>query len=259
MGYIIHSAKGTTWSNHKYVKKVGDKYIYPDGKSNVDTSKENDEEKAVDLDDTSKEKSIKAKKSSEIDRIKALTNQVLSGKIDRNDLRKGNNGKDYMDVMNAVNAKFKKPGSSGSGKSEKKKEDNKTDKKEAAKKTTEKEEKQTTSKVKAAEQNQPSKIEETKPKAEEEKTESKESTATEVSESIKTSVKSVATIHDDDSIYATKNEDGTTTVRVDFNDGTTQTFILSQTFDVVSKSEKTKRGLTHTTFKGNSYLIHRMV
>ena len=32
--YLAHSAKGTTWSkkNHKYVKKVGDRYYYTDKK-----------------------------------------------------------------------------------------------------------------------------------------------------------------------------------------------------------------------------------
>lgn len=26
--YIIHSAKGSTWKNHKYIKKIGDVYYY---------------------------------------------------------------------------------------------------------------------------------------------------------------------------------------------------------------------------------------
>lgn len=27
--YLEHSAKGTTWKNHKYIKKVGSRYVYP--------------------------------------------------------------------------------------------------------------------------------------------------------------------------------------------------------------------------------------
>lgn len=26
--YIAHSAKGSTWKNHKYLKKIGDRYVY---------------------------------------------------------------------------------------------------------------------------------------------------------------------------------------------------------------------------------------
>lgn len=29
---LMHSAKGTTWKNHKYIKKVGNRYIYPNTK-----------------------------------------------------------------------------------------------------------------------------------------------------------------------------------------------------------------------------------
>lgn len=30
---LMHSAKGSTWKNHKYIKKIGDKYIYATTKS----------------------------------------------------------------------------------------------------------------------------------------------------------------------------------------------------------------------------------
>lgn len=32
---IAHSAKGTTWGKHKYIRKEGDKYIYPPLKSSL--------------------------------------------------------------------------------------------------------------------------------------------------------------------------------------------------------------------------------
>ena len=30
MAWLVHSAKGTTWSKHKYIKKVGNRYYYKD-------------------------------------------------------------------------------------------------------------------------------------------------------------------------------------------------------------------------------------
>lgn len=52
MNYIIapsntieHSAKGTSWKNHKYLKKEGNKYIYKE--TNKDSSNDTDYEKRV--------------------------------------------------------------------------------------------------------------------------------------------------------------------------------------------------------------------
>ena len=35
MAWLIHSAKGTQWTKHKYIKKVGGKYYYPSYKTPV--------------------------------------------------------------------------------------------------------------------------------------------------------------------------------------------------------------------------------
>lgn len=43
-----HSAKGTTWKNHKYVKKVGNRYYYNTEDS---TDEDDDNDQLVDLDD----------------------------------------------------------------------------------------------------------------------------------------------------------------------------------------------------------------
>lgn len=247
--YLIHSAKGTTWSNHKYVKKVGDKYYYKDEKGNLVEGEPTDET----TDSGTETTSSKSKKSTDTDRIKKLANQVMSGSLSRADLRK-NGGKDYMDVMNAINAKFKKPSSSGSKSS--KKETEAKEKKTSEKKTKETITEETKSTPKVETKTEEVKVEPKVESVEETKTEPAKTTETSVTEQIKDSIKSVTTVTDNDSIYATKNEDGTTTVTVDFEDGTTQTFTLAQTFDVVSKTEKTKKQLTHSIFKGNSYLIH---
>lgn len=265
--YLIHSAKGTSWKNHKYIKKVGNKYYYKDEKGELvegDPSDNGDiltETKEL---TTSSSKSKKSKKSTETDRIKALANKVMAGKLGQNQLRKATSSKDYIKVMNTINSKFKKPSSSGSSSKSKEKEKKTSEKKTSEKKTTEKS--NSTKKDKTNQTNQvvESKIKiDTTPKTEEAKTETKSESITPtdntVSANIKSAVKSVTTITDNDSIYATTNEDGTTTVTVDFEDGTTQTFTLAQTFDVISKTEKTKKQLAHSAFKGNGYLIHRMM
>ena len=266
--YLIHSAKGTSWKNHKYIKKVGNKYYYKDEKGELvegDPSDNGDILTETKESTTSSSKSKKSKKSTETDRIKALANKVMAGKLGQNQLRKATSSKDYIKVMNTINSKFKKPSSSGSSSKSKEKKKKTSEKKTSEKKTTEKSnniEKDKTNQITNQVVEIKNKVD-TTPKTEEAKTETKSesttSTENTVSENIKSAVKSVTTITDNDSIYATKNEDGTTTVTVDFEDGTTQTFTLAQTFDVISKTEKTKKQLTHSTFKGNGYLIHRIM
>ena len=266
--YLIHSAKGTSWKNHKYIKKVGNKYYYKDEKGELvegDPSDNGDILTETKESTTSSSKSKKSKKSTETDRIKALANKVMAGKLGQNQLRKATSSKDYIKVMNTINSKFKKPSSSGSSSKSKEKKKKTSEKKTSEKKTTEKSnniEKDKTNQITNQVVETKNKVD-TTPKTEEAKTETKSESTTStdntVSANIKSAVKSVTTITDNDSIYATKNEDGTTTVTVDFEDGTTQTFTLAQTFDVISKTEKTKKQLTHSTFKGNGYLIHRIM
>lgn len=271
--FLVHSAKGTSWKNHKYIKKVGNKYYYKDEKGELvegDPSDNGDILTETKESTTSSSKSKKSKKSTETDHIKALANKVMAGKLGQNQLRKATSSKDYIKVMNTINSKFKKPSSSGSSSKSKEKEKKTSEKKTTEKKTSEKKTIEKSNSIEKDKTNQTTKqVVETKNKVdttskiEEAKTETKSESTTStdntVSANIKSAIKSVTTITDNDSIYATKNEDGTTTVTVDFEDGTTQTFTLAQTFDVVSKTEKTKKQLAHSAFKGNGYLIHRMM
>lgn len=268
--YLIHSAKGTSWKNHKYIKKVGNKYYYKDEKGELVEGDPSDNGDIMTETKESTTSSSKSKKSTETERIKALANKVMAGKLGQNQLRKATSSKDYIKVMNTINSKFKKPSSSGSSSKSKEKEKKTSEKKTKEKKTSEKKTTEKSNNIEKDKTNQTTnQVVETKikvdttPKTEEAKTETKSESTTStdntVSANIKSAIKSVTTITDNDSIYATKNKDGTTTVTVDFEDGTTQTFTLAQTFDVVSKTEKTKKQLAHSTFKGNGYLIHRMM
>ena len=46
--YLIHSAKGTKWNKHKYVKKEGNRYIYRNPVKRVQKTKNNNSDDIVD-------------------------------------------------------------------------------------------------------------------------------------------------------------------------------------------------------------------
>lgn len=190
--FLIHSAKGTSWGKHKYIRKIGDRYIYKETLSKDD--------------------------------LKGLTDDVMSGKLGTGDTLKKNLGNYYSQVMSSVNGKFKKPGS--------------------GKKVTSNKEK--TGKSSGGSSKSKSENDSTKEKTEKTENVKKNTSVSNerpktYADVIKNSLKSAVKFTDKDSIYATKNEDGTTTVTVDYEDGTTQTFKLNKELDVVSKSEKTKK------------------
>ena len=137
--YIIHSAKGTTWKNHKYIKKVGNKYYYKNEKGELVEGDPSDNGDFIETkESTTSSSKSKKKKSTETDRIKALANKVMAGKLGQNQLRKATSSKDYIKVMNTINSKFKKPSSSGSSSKSKEKEKKTSEKKTKEKKTSEK-------------------------------------------------------------------------------------------------------------------------
>lgn len=263
--YLIHSAKGTTWSNHKYVKKENGKYYYKDEKGNLVEGDAPEEETTSTETEETNSKSKKSASSIRKEAISKMASQVMSGTLSQEQLRKSNGGKDYIDVMNAVNSKFKKPNTSSKSSSKKessstkstdktKSEETSSNKEETKATTTSTEEvkTETTQKTEVAKTNTDNKAEAS-------------STDNSANESIKDAIKSVVSVSDNDSIYATKNEDGTTTVTVDFADGKTQDFILTQSFDVINKTEKKKKEFTHTGVYKNmsdrfrltgNYLVH---
>ena len=44
---LFHSAKGTTWKKHKYVRKEGDRYIYPEDLKTLSLTKETKQDTAA--------------------------------------------------------------------------------------------------------------------------------------------------------------------------------------------------------------------
>lgn len=115
---VVHSAKGSTWEEHKYVKRIDGTYYYPkgyEGGRTIDTLEKQEEEGT-------------APEYTDED-IDALAWEVIRGNFGNGEERKQALGENYQriqDLVNEyyrsgkVNGKAKGEGSSGGGTSEKK-------------------------------------------------------------------------------------------------------------------------------------------
>lgn len=95
---LIHSAKGSTWEEHKYLKRIDGTYYYPDSyeggrhlsdledKKKTDESKE--EQEKLDLNETD---------------IENLANEVIRGNFGNGQIRKDLLGANYQEVQDKVN------------------------------------------------------------------------------------------------------------------------------------------------------------
>lgn len=119
--YIAHSAKGSSWKKHKYVKVIDGVYYYPVGYTKGRTVKDmvNNQKKTLDskekLSQTLRESEMKANKKEmkkEISgekkklgkkRIEKLANKVIAGKYGVGQDRMDKLGKKYNKVQNRVN------------------------------------------------------------------------------------------------------------------------------------------------------------
>lgn len=121
MMFLFHSAKGSTWEDHKYIKRLNGTYYYPDsykgGRHLPSTSKKaksrgqgnSDEDK----NEETKEKSESSETTStntplDIDELKeediaTLATEVIRGNFGNGDVRKELLGKHYQQVQDRVN------------------------------------------------------------------------------------------------------------------------------------------------------------
>lgn len=188
--YLIHSKKGTTWKNHKYLRIENGKYIYEDSKTIEDAAK-----------------------------------KVESGAYG-SDLHKAL-GKNYGIVTSKVASGFKKPSSKSSSKSK------------------------TTSKVKTQKDSTKSSKSSTKNSTKETtvKNQNENKTVSEY-DSLHSAVNKLVNLSDKDSYTAVKNDDGSTNVMVEFEDGSTQSIVLDKYNNVIDYTEKTMK------HSDNDHLMH---
>lgn len=108
---IEHSAKGSTWENHKYIKRINGTYYYPDsyegGRHLPDSEKETREE-------TQDENSESSKIDLSENDIEKLANEVIRGNFGNGQVRKDLLGENYSEIQKRVNEILL--GSSGSKK-----------------------------------------------------------------------------------------------------------------------------------------------
>lgn len=105
---LMHSAKGSEWTKHKYVKKIDGVYYYPVGYDKgrtVDTapggSKSNKKDKDKDKKTSENKKDKKGKLSKK--EVKKLASDVISGKYGVGTDRQKALGKKYNRVQHRVN------------------------------------------------------------------------------------------------------------------------------------------------------------
>lgn len=193
--YLVHSKKGTTWTKHKYIKKVGNKYIYAEDKiSNTDLNK--------------------------------AVNDTLSGKNGTGSTMKKNLGSNYGIVAKTISSKFKKPSGKSGSKSGSSKE--KTAKESAGKSSSAAKEKSSQAKSSAAS------------KATTKAAASENAKSASAIPPLKTAITGVAKLGDNDSYIAVQNEDGSTTVTITYEDGSTQEIHLDNRYKVLRVGEKSK-------------------
>lgn len=109
--YLFHSAKGSTWEEHKYIKRLNGTYYYPDsykggrhlpdGSSSSGSSnseKETDNSKKAD----SGTDAVDIEELREED-IATLAMEVIRGNFGNGDVRKELLGKHYQQIQDRVN------------------------------------------------------------------------------------------------------------------------------------------------------------
>lgn len=112
--FLFHSAKGSTWENHKYIKRLDGTYYYPDsyegGRHLPESSKR--EQKAQKEKEGNEEKESTSSGSentpADIEELKeediaTLANEVIRGNFGNGDVRKELLGKHYQQVQDRVN------------------------------------------------------------------------------------------------------------------------------------------------------------
>lgn len=106
LSFISHSAKGSSWKDHKYIKRKDGTYYYPDSYEggrhlDSDTSKSSEKSGDEEKDDTTGALETTADLSQEdIDR---LAKEVIRGNFDNGQIRKELLGEAYQKIQNRVN------------------------------------------------------------------------------------------------------------------------------------------------------------
>lgn len=104
MVYLVHSAKGSTWEEHKYIKRLNGTYYYPDSYKGGRHLPEGSSfpSKSENADESSQTDAVEIDSLQEED-IATLAMEVIRGNFGNGDVRKELLGKHYQQVQDRVN------------------------------------------------------------------------------------------------------------------------------------------------------------
>lgn len=97
LGCFLHSAKGSTWENHKYIKRINGTYYYPDsyeGGRHLPDSDQDSSEERPEIEELSE------------DDIERLANEVIRGNFGNGAERRELLGQFYDQIQTRVNQKY---------------------------------------------------------------------------------------------------------------------------------------------------------
>lgn len=101
--HLEHSAKGSTWEEHKYIKRIDGTYYYPDS---YEGGRHLPDGETTDSDDTvskSEEQTTSESSSLSSDDVEKLANEVIRGNFGNGQQRKDLLGDNYSEVQSRVN------------------------------------------------------------------------------------------------------------------------------------------------------------
>lgn len=114
LSFLLHSAKGTTWDDHKYIKRINGTYYYPDsyeGGRHLSSSnsepdaneKEDNKKKKSETENTDDDENDSGKLELSENDIENLAREVIRGNFGNGQVRKDLLGENYQEIQNRVN------------------------------------------------------------------------------------------------------------------------------------------------------------
>ena len=105
---LVHSAKGSSWKDHKYIKRVNGTYYYPasyEGGRHLDdeTSKSTDDTKSGDSEEKEPVGALETTADLKEEDIEALAREVIRGNFGNGQERKDLLGDAYQKIQDRVN------------------------------------------------------------------------------------------------------------------------------------------------------------
>lgn len=121
---LVHSAKGSSWEDHKYIKRIDGTYYYPnnyEGGRHIDSAPKDKDTKVFDeFESYAKElmkkgearsgnnKNSTSKVNLDSDDVEKIANEVIRGNFGNGQTRKDLLGENYEEVQKRVNELVKK-------------------------------------------------------------------------------------------------------------------------------------------------------